>query len=205
MVVTKSNSFSVVATVDDNVREHIEVNKSGDTLVIRVKSNRAFRSATLEAKVTMPDVSKIDLSGGSEVEVKGFDSTTPLRIKISGGSHMNGSINAGDIDLNLSGGSHFDLSGSADSLEANLSGGSHVTISGSAENIVIKGSGGSHFNLEEYSVEDADINLSGGSHADVNVEGTINADLTGGSKVIYIGQPTMGNINVSWDSEIVKK
>ena len=122
--VTESSTFSVVAIVDDNVLEHIDIKKSGDTLTIRPKANRSFRSVTLSAKVTMPDIYKIELSGGAEVEINGFDSSDDLAVKLSGGSHLNGSIGAGDVNLGLSGGSHVTLSGSADNLVANGSGGS---------------------------------------------------------------------------------
>jgi hypothetical protein len=203
--VTQSDYFSVVAIVDDNVLEHIDIKNSGDTLIIRPKANRSFRSVTLTAKVTMPDVDKIELSGGAKVEVKGFNSSDTLPITLSGGSHLNGSANARDINFSLSGGSHVTLSGSVDNLKANLSGGSHVTLSGSADSIDIKGAGGSHFNLQDYPVGDADINLSGGSYADVNVNGTLNVDISGSSEVSYIGEPTMGKVDVDWDSELENK
>ncbi|MFC1871936.1 head GIN domain-containing protein [Chloroflexota bacterium] len=184
--VTKSDSFSVVAIVDDNVLEHIEIKKSGDTLILRPKASRSFRSVTLSARISMPDIEKVELSGGANAEINGFDSSNNLPVNLSGGSHLNGSIDAGDVNLNLSGGSH-------------------VTLSGSAENINIKGLAGSQFNLSGYSVNDADINLSGGSHADVNVNGTLNVDISGGSEVNYTGEPTLGDIDVEWDSELIEK
>jgi len=203
--VTESSTFSVVAVVDDNVLEHIDIKKSGDTLILRPKSNRSFRSTTLSAKVTMPNINKIQLSGGAKADINGFDSSDNLPISLSGGSHLNGSINAGDVNLSLSGGSHASLSGTADKVNASGSGGSHITLSGSAENIIIKGSGGSHFNLEDYSVSDADINLSGGSYASINVNGTLNVNISGASEVYYTGEPTMGDIDVDWDSDLIEK
>jgi len=189
---TKSGTFSVEVIADDNVMEHIEVSKSGDTLRIRPKANAAFRSATLTAKITMPDLYKLELSSGSHASVSGFDSSHELSVRLSGGSHMNsvstpGDIKARDVTFDLSGGSHVTLSGSADNLDVN------------------KGSGGSHLNLEAFSVHNADISLEGGSHATVNVDGTLNVDLSGGSEVIYIGEPTMGDIEVDWDSDLIKK
>ncbi|MFC1913518.1 head GIN domain-containing protein [Chloroflexota bacterium] len=185
--VTESDSFNVVVIVDDNVLEHIDVKKSGDTLIIKPKGNRSFRSVTLSAKVTMPDIDKIELSGGAKVDINDFDSSNNLIIKLSGGSHLNGSVTAGNVNLSLSGGSH-------------------VTLSGSAVNIVIEnGSGGSHFNLLDYSVSNADINLIGGSHADIDVNGTLNVNISGGSEVSYSGRPTLGDIEVDWESEIIKK
>ncbi|GAH61199.1 unnamed protein product, partial [marine sediment metagenome] len=66
-------------------------------------------------------------------------------------------------------------------------------------------SGGSHIDLEGFSVNNADINLSGGSHATVNVGGTLDAKLNGGSRVFYVGDPAMGEIDVDWESDITKK
>jgi len=188
---TKSGTFSVEVIADDNVMEHIEVSKSGDTLKIRPKANAAFRSATLTAKITMPNLYKLELSGGSHASVSGFDSSHDLSVRLSGGSHLSEPSIPGDI--------------SAGNADFNLSGGSHVNLSGSADDLSVKCSGGSHIDLETFSVSNAKINLSGGSHATVNVGGTLDAKLSGGSKVFYVGEPTMGEIDVDWDSDIIQK
>ena len=188
---TKSGTFSVEVIADDNVMEHIQVSKSGDTLRIRPKANAAFRSATLTAKITMPDLYKLELSGGAHANVTGFSSSNDLSVKMSGGSHLNSLATPGDI---TTGDANF-----------NLSGGSHVTLSGSAASLDIEGSGGSHFNLEDFSVSNASIKLNGGSHVTIDVSGTLDVNISGGSRVSYIGQPTMGDINVDWDSELIEK
>ncbi|MFC1991964.1 head GIN domain-containing protein [Chloroflexota bacterium] len=184
----KSDAFNVEVTVDDNVLEHIEVTESGGTLRIRAKTNRQFRSATLEARVTMPEVHNLELSGGSRTSIGGFESLHDLDIKLSGGSHVSasGDISMGDIDFNLSGGSH-------------------VTLSGEAKDIKIDGSGGSHINLDNLNANNADINLSGGSHATIDARGTLNVDINGGSRVTYTGNPKKGDIDVAWDSDLVEK
>ena len=188
---TKSSTFNVEITADDNVMEYVEVNKSGDTLRIRPKGNTAFRSATMIGKVTMPDLYGLELSGGSEANIAGFNSSHDLSVRLSGGSHISTFITPGDI--------------TAGNADFNLSGGSDVRLTGSADDLSIDCSGGSHINLEGFLVNNADIKLSGGSHATVNVDGTLNVDLSGGSKVYYIGEPTMGDIDVDWDSDIIKK
>ena len=105
---------------------------------------------------------------------------------------MNKSMSPGNIAV---GDAYFDLSG-----------GSHVTFSGSANNLIIdKGSDGSHLNLEGFSVSNADVNLTNGSQATINVDGTLDVDLSGGSEVFYVGEPTMGDIEVDWESDITKK
>ena len=125
---TKSSTFSVEITADDNVIEHIEVEKSGDTLRIRPKRNRIYHSVTLRAKINMPDLYKIELSGGSRANITGFSSSHYFSVGLSGGSGVVGDITAGNADFDMSGGSQVALSGSADGLRVKGSGGSHLSL-----------------------------------------------------------------------------
>ena len=184
--VTQSSTFSIEITADDNVHEFIEVEKSGETLVIRLRGNRFYRSVTLEAKITMPELYKLELSGGSQASITGFSSSHDFEVEMSGGSRISGDITAGDADFELSGGSQVNLEGTADDL-------------------IIDASGGSQLNLEAFSVDDAYIKLSGGGRATVNVSGTLDVDLSGGSRVLYVGEPTMGAIELSGDSTVSEK
>ena len=188
---THSDSFSVEVVADDNVIDHIEVNKSGDTLRIKPKPNAQFRDATLTAKVTMPELHRLELSGGSHVNLAGFSSNHDLSVKLSGGSHVSDFITPSDI--------------TAGNVDFNLSGGSHVRLTGSADDLDIDCLGGSHIDLEGLSANNADINLNGGSHATINISGTLNIDISGGSKVYYLGNPKMGDIEVDWDSDLIQK
>ncbi len=53
--------------------------------------------------------------------------------------------------------------------------------------------------------EDADIELSGGSHGTINVNGRLNADVSGGSQLTYIGDPTLGDIEKTSGSTVSRK
>ena len=50
--ISKSSSYSVIVTADDNVMEYIEVSKSGETLNVGVRWGTSFSSATLKIKIT---------------------------------------------------------------------------------------------------------------------------------------------------------
>ena len=184
--VTKSSTFNVEITIDDNVKEYLEVSKSGNTLRIRLTGNRVYSSITFQANITMPELYGIELSGGSRASITGFNSSNDFSVELSGGSRVSGEITAADTDFNLSGGSRVDLAGSADDL-------------------VVNGSGGSQLDLENFSVANADIKLSGGGSATINLSGTLDVNLSGGSKVIYVGEPNMGDIDTSGGSTISKK
>jgi len=110
-------------------------------------------------------------------------------------------------ELKFSGGTHGTVEGFTSSHEfiLSLSGGSTISLEGAANNLRISASEGSHLYLSDFSVHDATVKLSGGSGATINLDGGLNANLSGGSKLRYIGDPTMGDINTSDGSTVSKK
>jgi hypothetical protein len=186
--VSQGDTFRVVIRVDDNVAEHLDVSKKGNTLKIGLRSRRSYRlkNATLEAEVTMPTLVWLDLSGGSRVTITGFTSTEDFNADLSGGSHLGGDMEAGDAN--------FDLSG-----------GSHLTLSGSAQDLKLDASGGGQIDLGDFSVVDANVEMSGGGRATVNASGRLDVDASGGSHVTYVGSPTLGNIDTSGGSSVERE
>jgi len=109
--------------------------------------------------------------------------------------------------LELSGGSRGSISGFVGlaSLDLDLSGGSHVEAEGSAGDLTVDASGGSTLDLENFPVHDASITFSGGSSGTISLDGTLDANLSGGSRLWYIGSPTLGDIDTSGASNVQKR
>jgi hypothetical protein len=121
--------------------------------------------------------------------------TTQLKVEVSMPNLMN---------LQLSGGSQ--ASGQNLTLVTNLgidfSGGSRATLSGQAVDLTVSGSGGSNIDLRDLQVQNASVDLSGGSQAKVNASGRLDVNLSGGSQLQYRGNPTMGSQDISGGSRI---
>jgi hypothetical protein len=164
--ITESSTYSVMLTVDDNVVDKLKVSKIGDILSIALEPG-IYTRMTLRAVVTMPDIAKLELSGGSRGSIRGF-------------------VGLYSLDLELSGGSHVDAEGSAGDL-------------------MVDASGGSTLDLEDFPVHDANIGFSGGSSGTISLDGTLEADVSGGSRLWYIGNPTLGNIDTSGGATVQKK
>jgi hypothetical protein len=184
--VTMSSTFSIEITADDNVHEYIVVQKSGDTLEIGLRGTRFYHSVTLEARVTMPAIYNIEMSGGSQAYITGFVSAREFEAALSGGSRLNGDIGAGNVEFELSGSSRVDLEGSG-------------------EDLIIDASGGSQLDLEDFPIADASIDMSGGSRATINISGILDASLSGASRIEYVGEPDLGNIEMSGESKVERK
>jgi hypothetical protein len=183
--VQQGDGFSVVIRADDNLMDEVKVTKRGDSLSIGLEPGRSYGiiNGTLEADITMPELSGLDLSGGSHVTLDDFSMSNAFSADMSGGSHLKGEIDAGDAT--------FDVSG-----------GSWVTLNGSAGDVRVNASGGSHAELGELAVADANVDASGGSHITVNPSDTLDADASGGSHIRYLGSPNMGTIDVDGASSI---
>lgn len=80
-----------------------------------------------------------------------------------------------------------------------------IELDGSANNLRISASGGSQLELSNFSAHNASVNLSGGSSASINPDGRLDADLSGGSHILYVGDPIMGIINMSGGSTVSEK
>jgi len=110
-------------------------------------------------------------------------------------------------ELTLLTGAHGKVSGFSSSQDFMLvlSEGSHLIMVCSAGYLDLKASDGSHFELSEFHVRNANVEMSSGCHGTVCVDKRIDAYLKGGSHLKYVGDPALGNIKKSGGSIIEKK
>ncbi len=204
--IVQSDSYSVSITADDNLFEYIEVSKEGETLKIGLKPALRYIFTTLKAEITMPELYELDLSGATRGTAQGFSSSHDFILDLSGASTLDmRDMSAGDIKTDISGASRVIGDITASDAEFDVSGASTVQLQGSAGDIVIEASGASRVELAGFPVNNADVNLSGASQATVNMDGRLDADLSGASNLGYIGEPTIGDIHTSGASTLSKK
>ncbi len=204
--ITQSSSYSISITADDNLFDFIQISKTGKTLKIRLQSGYDYQSVTTRAKITTPELRGLGLSGATQGTVIGFSSTEDFKLDLSEASSLDMSdMSAGDIKFGLSGASSVTgvITASGDA-QFNLSGASAAELKGSANDMLIDASGASHLELADFLVNNADVNLSGASGSTINLNGRLEADLSGASYLRYIGRPTMGSIETSGGSVVVK-
>ena len=205
--VAQSDSYHVSVTADDNLLEHIKVSRKGETLKICLRTVFVRPTfTTLKAEITMPELHKLGLSGASHGTIQGFSSTHDFVLDLSGASRLDvNDMSTGDIRFDISGASKVSGDITAGDAGFDVSGASTVQLQGSADDTIIEASGASRVELDNFPVNNADIKLSGASRGTVNLDGRLNADLSGASKLSYIGEPTMGDIETSGGSTLSKK
>ncbi len=183
VTITRGDSFSIVIRIDDNIVTYLNAVKLGNTFKIYLDSGYSYRNVTLEADITLPDLEGLNLSGASQATIPGFDFDHAFHAVLSGASIVIATMNTGNVDISLSGASR-------------------ITLEGYGEDLGINASGASMVELGDFEAVDADVVLSGASSATINISGTLNANLSGASRLYYYGNPTMENIVTTGSSTI---
>lgn len=202
--ITQSDSYSVSVSTRENVIEHLDIRQSGNTLIIRLKPG-SYTNVDTRAAVTLPGLERLEVSGASQGEVSGFQSSNAFEMLVSGASRVEMEMEAGNTSLDISGASRVNGSLRALNFELALSGASRCELEGSAGDADLDISGASQMNAGNFHLENADVEVSGASKAFIYTTGTLNVDVTGASTLEYSGNPTLGKVNVNGASRLNKQ
>jgi hypothetical protein len=182
--VKASTTYKIEVKADDNLFDYISVTKQGELLTVRMKPG-SYSQSHLQVTISMPVLKDIKLTDGGKTEVSGFSSSNDLNVWLADGTKLTGSITAQNVKITLTDGSYIELNGSGNNF-----------------NLVNRN--GSRADLQNFTVVNADVSISDGGNLNIRATGTLNADLTAGSRVIYFGNPTLGNIKLAAGSTVTK-
>ena len=168
--VRQSGQFSVFVRGDRRDIRDLEafVDRSGK-LVVRYRNYR-IRRYDMDIDITMPVLRGVDFSGATKSTIEGFTNTR-------------------ELDNELSGASKSTIDGDWERVSIDLSGASNLTLHGQGVSLVGDLSGASKLNAFDYAVDEADLELSGGSNAHVLVDRLLKVDASGGSSLRSRGNP----------------
>jgi hypothetical protein len=169
--IEQANTFSIHVEGDRRNLNDLDVFKSGSALIIRYDENEDRNHQTY-ITITMPELRKVNFSGGCISVIEGFESDGTLDFILSGGSVAQ--LDAGYRDMNLivSGGSVLKMFGLGDVITADVSGASVI-------------------NAFDFPVREASIRLTGASSAKVTVSDALEVVASGASHVSYRGNPSV--------------
>ncbi len=119
--VVKSDDYGVKISTNNNLFEFIQVSKSGDSLrIVLDKSKITTSEAVIKARVSMPELNGLKLSGGI-TRAKAFSSAPEFNAVVSGASRLNLDLQAGKAVLKISSSSDVTAGGRVSELTASVS------------------------------------------------------------------------------------
>jgi Putative auto-transporter adhesin, head GIN domain len=180
-----------ISASEQKFRDRIKTEVRNGILKIWYESDKnlhidiSWKDRKMKAYVSFKTLDQLEGSGGSDISVDGTITVSSLSLDISGGSDFDGKVKLND-------------------LKVDASGGSDVKISGSANKLFIDASGGSDFKGYELSVDECNLQASGGSDVYITVNKSLTADASGGSDIFYKGNAAVTEVKSSGSSSIKK-
>jgi hypothetical protein len=172
--------------------------------VVRMKPG-SFSNTSAKATVTLPQLDSLKVSGASKGSAHGFAQTSGLIIGVSGASQLDLDAAAASSELDISGASRITGHLTAQDTRFSISGASRCQLEGSTGHADMNTSGASRFDCPNLILKNANVMVSGASHAAVNSSGELNLEVTGASSLDYYGNPTLNKVVVNGASQINKK
>ena len=86
--ISQSNNYSIVTSSNESIVEHLDINKTGNTLIVRLK-NGSFTNSNPRVTITMPTLEKLNISGASKGSAHDFKSASDFNLTVSGASQLN--------------------------------------------------------------------------------------------------------------------
>lgn len=178
--VFKGSTYAISATGNADDLDEIEVDIHGSTLEVSLESSywsnwRNWNSGSkkIVLNITMPRLKDAEFSGAAKVTLEGFVDEEEMTLHGSGAVKLSSSkLVADKLTLDLSGATKVEMKGQVLKLSIDLSGASHVI-------------------LADMISRDADVDASGASHVELNVQKTLRVDASGASKISYRGNPVV--------------
>lgn len=197
---------SIVVEAYENIHEVLDVFVEKNTLKIQFKKKFNIQGKhDTKVYVSTPNIHSIIASGGSKVQIENGLRVDNLSVVISGGGSIAGDLSSKEVSIALSGGGHADMQVESSSLSIIGSGGSRFILSGEAAKGSLVLSGGSRLQGEKLSIDRLNATISGGGTAKLNVQSDISCTLSGGSKLLYKGNPSIDKLISSGGSKIQKE
>jgi hypothetical protein len=180
LIIVQDSIRKIEIETDENLQQYIDVRTVGNELIIETKDGYNLESShRVKAYVSSPVFNSISVSGACTVKSSNqISSDSPLRISISGASRVQLDARNPEID-------------------GDLSGASELTLRGQARDVTLEASGSSQIEAFDLMAENAFVDLSGASNANVFASVKLRADASGASGVRYRGNAPSVQSDVS--------
>lgn len=188
VVIIPSTEYKVTATGSSTNLNDLNVRVVNNKLKVSYYNRNIFRPISrnkMELLIEMPELKEADVSGAATVFIEDFDYFSTLKLDLNGASKVTLDVEVGDLEADISGASTVTLKSDVPVLNADLSGASKL-------------------NAYDADSEEAYLELSGASRANVSVAEYLKVDASGASTVNYKGLPRIDQ-DLSGASKVNKK
>ena len=192
------NAIDISGNIELNIKndsvQHLTVSAPDDYLskvitkvengVLHIYADHIFLNRTITVNLSANSIRSIKASGACQINTESALVTPEFKLELMGASQA-------DLDLQVAGICNFDLKGA-----------SQVDVSGNCQWLKIDGMGACQIDAEEFIAKNADIKVTGASHANIYATEKLDANALGASEIDCKGSPKNVNKFTHVGSEI---
>lgn len=169
VVITPSESYSVLIKAQKNIADNIELRQRGEELYIEYKHG-VNRHTQVTVYISMPLTKNVTISGSGNIAATYMLVTPSLNANISG---------SGNITLDVQ----------TSQTIASISGSGDITLSGTSPEATLKISGSGNINAYNLETETSSVSISGSGNAYIWANHALDIQVSGSGDVNYKGTP----------------
>ncbi len=174
---TQGTTQAVKVEADDNLLKLIKTKVRGQELYIRSRKCYTTHKG-VKVYITLPRLTRAAMSGSGDLKGRETFQVDNLDLSVSGSGSITLKITAADVNTHISGSGDIELRGQARDLNAHISGSGDL-------------------NARDLVARNGSLSVSGSGDCKVNVEGDLQAAVSGSGDVRYYGSPKSVDANVS--------
>ena len=168
--VTQADDFKIEVEADENVIDLIATDiKNGK---LRIHAEKNIGRATKKVFVSLPDITHLKGSSGSQLHTKNTIKSDRLEIDGSSGALLSVELTANDLEIDASSGANLSISGESGHVDVDVSSGGNI-------------------NAKELQAKTCNADASSGGNVKIQVSKSITADASSGGNISYSGEPTL--------------
>jgi hypothetical protein len=193
LYIEQGDEFSLSIEADDNILPLLDVEVEQGVLTLRTEPDiTAFQFETIIYRVTLPELSMIDLSGSADIRVEDF-SADSLSVNINGSGDVTFvNLDVASLSVRISGSGDMILPNvSAETIFAEVNNSGLMDVAGETEALTVKVSGSGDLLAEALKTSTVEVAVNGSGDVMVWAVDTLNVSISGSGNVQYLGSPQL--------------
>lgn len=189
----QGDEFSLNIEADDNILPLLDVEVEQGALILRSEPDiTPLQFETIIYRVTLPELSLIDLSGSADIRVEEF-SADSLSVNINGSGDVTFvNLDVATLAVRISGSGDMILPNvSANSILAEINNSGLMDITGETEGLTVKVSGSGDLLAKKLKAFTAEVAVNGSGDVTVWAVDTLDVSINGSGSVQYLGSPKL--------------
>lgn len=193
LYIEQGNEFSLSIETDDNILPLLDVEVEHGVLTLRTKPDiTSLQLETIIYRVTLPELSMIDLSGSADVHVEDF-SADSLSVNINGSGDVTFvNLDVASLAVRISGSGDMILPNvSAKTIVSEINNSGLMDVAGETETLTVKVSGSGDLLADTLKSSTVEVAVNGSGDVVVWAVDTLDVSISGSGNVQYLGTPEL--------------